>query len=77
MPLGTPGYYGTYTDGAENRDYCIYCYKNGAFTNPNLTMEGMIALSVSFMTGNLGFEQHKADEVSRATIPHLKRWKSA
>ena len=32
MPL-TEELLGTNADGSKNEDYCIYCYKDGAFTN--------------------------------------------
>ena len=31
MPL-TPEILGTNADGSKNEEYCIYCYKDGAFT---------------------------------------------
>ena len=32
---------GTNADGSRNDDYCIYCYKDGKFTQ-DMTMEQMI-----------------------------------
>jgi hypothetical protein len=75
MPLQQPGYYGTHADGSEARDYCTYCYRDGAFTLPDLTLEGMIQRSVAYMSQNLGFTPGKAEEMSRAVIPQLSRWK--
>lgn len=40
MPL-TDDNKGTNADGTQNEDYCIYCYKDGKFTQ-NMTMEQMI-----------------------------------
>ena len=41
MPIDTPELFGTEKDGAPNSDYCKYCYANGEFTNPGLTLEEM------------------------------------
>ncbi|WP_290388802.1 zinc ribbon domain-containing protein, partial [uncultured Duncaniella sp.] len=37
MPLNDHNH-GTNADGTPNEDYCIYCYKDGKFTQ-DLTME--------------------------------------
>ncbi len=82
MPLGefkTPDgsavrNFGTNGDGSENLEYCTFCFQQGAFTNPDLTMESMIDLSVEFMSQNLEYSEEKAREMSRAIIPTLKRW---
>ena len=77
MPL-TSDVLGTNADGSSNPDYCIYCFKEGKFTQ-ELTMEDMIDHCVQFAdemnrhTGqNLAQEQIK--ERMREFFPHLKRW---
>ena len=79
MPL-TDDNKGTNADGAQNEDYCIYCYKDGKFTQ-NMTMEQMIDHCAQFtdeinkQSGqNLTPEQAK--EMMRRFFPHLKRWKN-
>lgn len=34
--------YGTNKDGSLNSDYCIDCYQNGEFTEPDITLSEMI-----------------------------------
>ena len=75
MPLGTPGFYGTNADASENHEFCKMCFENGAYTQPELTVEQMVESSVHFMTNSLNFEETKARELSAGVIPHLKRWK--
>lgn len=77
MPLGAAGYYGTNADGSENREYCRYCWKNGRYVEPDLTLEAMIDKSIGFMTTSFGMPREKAEELSRKYIPPLKRWKSS
>ena len=75
MPFAAEGYYGTNKDLSENKDYCRFCFQKGMFTEPTLTLDGMIEKSVSFMTTNLGFSEQKAREMSVSVISQLKRWK--
>lgn len=78
MPL-TNEILGTNADGSPNEDYCIYCYKDGKFTQ-DMTMEQMIDHCAQFTDEinknsgqNLTVEQMK--EQMRQFFPHLKRWK--
>ncbi len=71
---------GTNADGTPNEDYCIYCYKDGKFTQ-DMTMEQMIDHCAQFTEEinknsgqNLTVEQMK--EQMRQFFPHLKRWKN-
>lgn len=75
MPLGE-GFYGTHADGSRNSEYCKFCHANGAFTEPALTVEGMIQLSTEHMKRELGFDQAKSEQLARSVIPNLARWKS-
>ena len=77
MPL-TDSILGTNVDGGKNNDYCIYCYKDGAFTG-NFTMEEMVEYCSMFVeeynknTGrHLTRDEYK--EVLRQFYPTLKRW---
>ena len=77
MPL-TEEILGTNADGIKNEDYCIYCYKDGAFTG-NFTMEEMAEYCSMFVkeynmnTGQkLTACQYK--EVLLQLFPTLKRW---
>ena len=47
MPL-TPEILGTNADGTQNEEYCIYCYKDGAFTG-DFTMEEMVEFCAQFV----------------------------
>ncbi len=78
MPL-TAEILGTNADGSKNENYCIYCYKDGAFTG-DFTMEQMVEYCSMFVeqynknTGqNLTACQYK--DVLRQFYPTLKRWK--
>ncbi len=78
MPL-TEEILGTNADGSKNEDYCIYCYKDGAFTG-DFTMEQMAEYCSMFVeeynknTGkSLTACQYKEELLKY--FPTLKRWK--
>lgn len=69
-PLGG----GTEANGDKSTDYCSYCYRNGVFFDPHITMEGMIAKLEPIMANmNIPAEVVAA---TKATLPNLKRWRS-
>lgn len=73
MPLSDPALLGTEKDGSPKKYYCKYCYENGQFTNPRITLEEMKKRVKSEM------EEMKmdADTISMAvnSLPNLKRWR--
>ena len=78
MPL-TPEILGTNADGSKNEEYCIYCYKDGAFTG-DFNMEQMVEFCSQFVdefnknTGkSLTREEYKVE--LRKYFPTLKRWR--
>ena len=78
MPMGeTDEMYGTELNGSKSTDYCMHCYENGAFTNPNLTLTEQIASVAALMVSNFGFSPEDAKEQCEAGIPTLKRWTTA
>lgn len=72
MPL-TQELMGTEKDGSPSHEYCKYCYQQGEFTNPTLTLEQMIG----HMTGMMERKKLPEDvlEAAIARMPHLKRWR--
>ena len=77
MPL-TEELRGTNADGSKNKEYCIYCYKDGAYTG-DFTMEEMVEFCSQYVdeynknTGEtLNREEYK--NVLRQFYPSLKRW---
>ena len=77
MPL-TEENLGTNADGSKNEEYCMYCYKDGVFTN-DCTMEEMIEFCAQFvdevnknMPQPMTKEQYK--QMMQQYFPTLKRW---
>lgn len=72
MPLDKPELFGTEHDGSLNKEYCKYCYQDGAFVNPGMTLPEMKILVREQM------EKMKIDNniinMAIGTLPFLKRW---
>ncbi|CAN5117467.1 zinc ribbon domain-containing protein [soil metagenome] len=75
MPLSKEfGNLGTNADGTNTEEFCSGCFADGSFTQPNQTMEEMIASSIENMTGDLNMPVEKATELANSFIPTLRRW---
>ena len=87
MPL-TDDVLGTNADGSKNEEYCMYCYKDGAFTG-DFTMEEMAEFCAQFFAEQSG-KAERVDDFNKNTgqsltrdeykqqllkyFPNLKRW---
>ena len=72
LPLNQIADRGTEKDGSPSNIYCKYCYKDGAFTDPDLTMDQMKVIVSTEM-----HKQKLSDALIRQSIemlPHLQRW---
>ena len=72
MPLENDAERGTNKDGSMNTDYCVYCFKEGEFTN-NMTLEETIADSVNYAE-MAGMSEEAMLEMQSKVLPTLKRW---
>lgn len=78
MPL-TAEVMGSNADGSKNEDYCVYCYKDGAFLQ-NCTMEEMVEHCAQFVDE---VNKHMPKPMTKVEykqmmmnyFPMLKRWK--
>ena len=73
MPLTEPELQGTEKDGSKSEDYCKYCYQDGAFTHPGISLEEMISSMISKMEKDKIPEDIIETAVSR--LSNLKRWR--
>ena len=76
MPLAKPEDFGREADGSASPDYCRHCYENGAFANPDETMEEAIESCIPYCR-----EEFESGEAARKhfmeSFPELKRWAKA
>ena len=66
------GYIAKEKDGSDSI-YCTFCYKDGAFLNPDAMASDMIEIGVPQLAKKIG-EQAAREELSRL-IPTLARWR--
>ena len=74
MPINNHKFMGTEIDGSTNPDYCIYCYLNGEFTDPYMTIDEM-KTAVRTRLEKM-FEDKNTIEQAVNRVPGLKRWKN-
>jgi hypothetical protein len=75
MPLDKPELLGTEKDGSKSHEYCLYCYQDGAFINPDMTLPEMKTL----VKGQMEKMKIHTGIIDMAvnSLPDLKRWRTA
>jgi hypothetical protein len=73
MPMTKLQDYGTNPDGSKNQEYCTYCFQDGNFTLPDITLEQMIEKLVP-MHDQMGITEEEARKMANENLPKLKRW---
>ncbi len=67
--------FGTTATKVINTDYCKYCYRNGEFTEPDITMEQMIEKVAASLAEKKDMPLERAKMLASELIPTLKRWR--
>jgi len=75
MPMETSEDHGTEQDGVISEEYCRYCYQNGEFTNPEMTLQQMIDFNVRLFVEHMGWSEEDARAALTPFISSLKRWR--
>ncbi|WP_339276000.1 zinc ribbon domain-containing protein [Paenibacillus sp. FSL W8-0426] len=76
MPLGNAAQWGTEMDGKSTSEYCIYCYKEGRFEQPDISLDGMIEMCTAILVQE-GMDEPSARSMLRHQLPFLKRWSAS
>lgn len=73
MPLAKdPKGGGTYSDGTKSHTYCSYCYADGRFIQPNMTVDQMKELCVAKLH-EMGYPKFVA-RLMVWNLHKLERW---
>jgi len=73
MPLINDELLGTEKDGSKNREYCKYCYQDGSFVNPEMSLDEMTSfISKKMKEMNIN---EAITNIAVNSLPNLKRWK--
>ena len=74
MPLDNSELLGTEKDGSKSHEYCKYCYQDGAFVTPEMSLKEMTSVVVTQM------EKRNIDpkiiDMAVSSLPNLKRWRT-
>ena len=73
MPIDNTADRGSEKDGSKSGEYCKYCYKDGAFTNPGISLGEM----KSKITGQMEMMNLPRNIIQRSIdmLPQLSRWR--
>jgi radical SAM superfamily enzyme len=75
MPIDNPELQGTEKDGSKSHEFCTYCYQQGSFINPGMTLNDMTSM-IKLQMEKRKIDQHIIDMAIKC-LPGLKRWKAA
>lgn len=76
MPLAKPEDFGTAREGFRVNDYCQFCFVDGVFRNPSISMNEMADLC-THQLAKKGMPEKNARALMTRTLPLLKRWRTA
>mgnify|MGYP000910533472 CR=1 FL=1 len=74
MPMRSREDLGTEADGALSGDYCIHCYRDGTFTEPDISIDEMAKLCSTIMSQLYEIPERMSEEFSKEHLSSLKRW---
>lgn len=74
MPLDSEAVKGTEKNGLKSNEYCKYCYENGEFKHPKMSLEEM-QNNVKNQMKKLELHDYAIQKAINI-LPALKRWKS-
>jgi hypothetical protein len=76
MPLEKAEDFGTEKDGSKSSEYCHYCYQNGEWTDPDMTIDQAIQMgheAIDKMSGSK-LKKKMMKVGCGMMMPKLKRW---
>ena len=74
MPL-TEENKGLNANKSPNEEFCHYCYCNGEFTEPKLSLDLQIKKLSQMAVSNMNLSEKEAFKMANETLPKLNRWK--
>ncbi len=74
MPMEKPTDFGTEAGGLTSKEFCVFCYSNGSFIEPDITLEQMIDKVSRMMAKAMNVSEEEAGAIAKVSVPSLKRW---
>ena len=75
MPLRSLVDFGTANQGYRVNEYCRFCYQDGKFTQPDISLEEMIEHGTRFLSNQGSMSGAEARALLEAKLPRLSRWR--
>ena len=75
LPLYQPADFGTGDAGVRVNDYCIFCFRDGAFTEPGLSKKMMVERCIEILVRRHVMAESDARSHVRQSMSRLKRWR--
>ena len=76
MPLQTPEDFGTDDQKFRVNDYCRFCYQDGKFAQPDITVDEMIDRGSQMLAGKQIMSAQDARVMLEKRLPLMKRWQA-
>lgn len=74
MPMKEDGDFGTNRKGSKSKEYCMFCFKEGQFTDEGITLVQKIEKNIMIAKGK-GISEDQAKRMAEKVIPTLKNWR--
>jgi hypothetical protein len=74
MPLSDAKMVALNADKSKS-EYCVYCFKDGQFTDKGLTLAKQTEKLVMLSVKQMGMDEKAARAWASGVLPKLKRWK--
>ena len=74
IPMEKPEDFGTDENGNRINNYCHYCFQNGEFTHPDITLGEMTEIVVKNMMEQMKMSEDRARQITQSFLPKFVRW---
>ncbi|RLI35411.1 transcriptional regulator [Candidatus Bathyarchaeota archaeon] len=74
MPMKQDGDFGTNRNCSKSKEYCMFCFKEGQFTDEGITLVQKIEKNIMIAKG-MGISEVQAKRMAEKVIPTLKNWR--
>jgi len=75
VSMQRPEDFGTESTGIHSNDFCHYCYTDGVFTEPGISMQVMLNRCTARIAEQGIVPEFHARVVMAGMLPQLKRWR--
>ena len=74
LQMKKPRDFGLNSDKTANNEYCRFCFWDGKFIQPNVTVGEMIDKATKIIATMNSISEEESKDMVREFVPRLKRW---